>query len=288
MSQTRDCLPVFVLLNDNAGVMRLREIPCVLRLHESKRKMENYEFVYSECLLYFSWRIEDELHRHSSEDSIKLYHDNREVFLRNKCKIFPFTQENEITEERLTSVDITAHRAVHIGDTLDPQSEQMNEDELDELLNPEFCNRHPGSFSADVTPGSRTTLPTIKSLQPTEIRQSIRSLHEEQRKVFDVVAHFVNQFLRGGNPTPPLFIVQGEAGTGKTKLINSIMNYVSSISAGGGSQLDKPKALVVAPTGIAASLVNGNTLHSTFQLNFGDDLTNLADSSLDKLRSTLE
>ena len=288
LSQSKHGLPLFVVLNDNAGVMRLREIPCVLRLHESKKKTENHEFVYSECLLYFPWKNEDELHRYSSEDSIKLYHDNREVIVKNKCKIFPFSQENELIEECLTSVDTTAHRPNHIGDTLDPQGEQMNEDELDELLNPEFSNRHPGSFSANETSVSRSTLPTIKILQPTEIRQCIRSLHEEQRKVFDVIAHFVHQFLRGGNPTPPLFIVQGEAGTGKTKLINTVMNYVSSILAGGGSQLDKPKALVVAPTGMAASLVNGSTLHSTFQLNFGDELTNLADSSLDKLRSTLE
>ena len=102
------------------------------------------------------------------------------------------------------------------------------------------------------------------------------------------MANFAHQFLRGSNPTPPLIIVQGEAGTGKTKLINSIMNYVSSIFASGGSELDKPKALVVAPTGMAASLVNGNTLHSTFQLNFGDELIHLADSLLDSIRNKLE
>ena len=65
------------------------------------------------------------------------------------------------------------------------------------------------------------------------------------------------------------------------------MNYVSSIFASGGSELDKPKALVVAPTEMAASLVNGNALHSTFQLNFVDELINLADSSLDSIRNKL-
>ena len=78
---------------------------------------------------------------------------------------------------------------------------------------------------------------------PTEIRQSVRSLHEEQHKIFDVVANFAHQFLRGSNPTPPLIIVQGEEGTGKTKLINSIMEYVSSIVASGGSELEKTKSI---------------------------------------------
>ena len=45
-------LPLFVKLKDNAGVMRLRKRPCVLSLHDSKRKTENHEFIYPECLLY--------------------------------------------------------------------------------------------------------------------------------------------------------------------------------------------------------------------------------------------
>ena len=40
--------------------------------------------------------------------------------------------------------------------------------------------------------------------------------------------------------------------------------------------------------GKAASLVNGSTLHSAFQLNVGDELSNLADNSLDNLRNSLE
>ena len=286
--QTAAELPHFVKLKDNAGVMRLRKRPCVLRLHDSKRKTENHEFIYSECLLYLPWKSEDELHRHSPEDSIKLYHDKRELINQNKLKVFPFTQQNDLIEECLASIDPSGYRAVHIGDCLDPEGEQMNEDDLDELQNPEFTHRLPGLFSSDDHPVARSNIPTIKILLPTEIRQSVRSLHEEQRKIFDVVANFAHQFLRGSNPTPPLIIVQGEAGTGKTKLINSIMNYVSSIFASGGSELDKPKALVVAPTGMAASLVNGNTLHSTFQLNFGDELIHLADSLLDSIRNKLE
>ena len=66
------------------------------------------------------------------------------------------------------------------------------------------------------------------------------------------------------------------------------MSYVSLVFTSGGSQLAKPNALDVAPTGMGASLVNGSTLHSAFQLNFGDELSNLADNSLDNLRNSLE
>ena len=163
-----------------------RQIPCVLRLHESKRRRKTTSLF----ILSAYYTIHGELHRHSTEDSIKIYHYNLEVIVGTKCKTFPFTQANELIEEDLTSVDTTAYRLVHIGD---------------------------------------------KILQSTETRQCIRSLHEELRKVFDVIAHILHQFLRDGIPTPPLFIVQGEAGTGKTKHINTVINYVSSILAGGGS-----------------------------------------------------
>ena len=66
------------------------------------------------------------------------------------------------------------------------------------------------------------------------------------------------------------------------------MNYASSVVLVGGSQRDKPKALVVAPTEMAASLVNSSTLHSTVQLKFGDELDNLSDNSLDNLHNSLE
>ena len=66
------------------------------------------------------------------------------------------------------------------------------------------------------------------------------------------------------------------------------MNYATSVLIASGSELEKPKTLVVAPTGMAASLVNGNTLHSAFKLNFGDEIIALGDSSLDSLRNSLE
>ena len=94
--------------------------------------------------------------------------------------------------------------------------------------------------------------------------------------------------MRGNKPSPPLLIVQGEAGTGKTKLINCVISYANSEFTQAGSKLDRPSSVVVAPTGMAASLVNGTTLHSLFQLNFGDELLPLSDSSLDNLRSSLE
>ena len=96
-----------------------------------------------------------------------------------------------------------------MGDTLDPQGEQLNEDDFDELQNPMFGDRHPGVLFEEKTV-SRNVLPTIKLMQPAEVRESIRLLHREQRQVFDLIVGFSHQYLRGANPEAPLLIVQGK------------------------------------------------------------------------------
>ena len=151
--ETRRGLPKTLKLKDNAGVMRLREVPCVLRLHDSRKKKENHECIYSECLLYLPWRNESELHRLSAESSLQLYSEHRDIINANKLKIFPFSQENEMIEQCLNSVDPIAFRARLIGDTLDPQGEQLNEDDFDELQNPKFGDRHPGATGGNSATG---------------------------------------------------------------------------------------------------------------------------------------
>lgn len=54
--------------------------------------------------------------------------------------------------------------------------------------------------------------------------------------------------------TPPVVFVTGSAGTGKSTLID-VLRY----------ELDK-NLVVVAPTGVAALNVQGQTIHSLFQL----------------------
>ena len=119
-------------------------------------------------MLYLPWRNEAELHRHSVESSLQLYTEHRDIINANKLKIFPFTQENEMIEQCLASFDSTAFRARLIGDTLDPQGEQLNEDDFDELQNPMFDERHPGVLSEEKSV-SRNVLPTIKLMQPAEV-----------------------------------------------------------------------------------------------------------------------
>ena len=72
-------------------------------------------------------------------------------------------------------------------------------------------------------------------------------------------------------PRPPLLKVHGGAGCGKSKLINDIAQWSEYwLRTSSDRHPDHPYVVKVAPTGKAASLIGGLTLHSAFNFNFGN------------------
>ena len=63
MFGTNECLPKYIRLMSK-GFMRLRNCPCILRIHSSKKKKDKEEGIYSELLLYLPWRSEIKLRKH--------------------------------------------------------------------------------------------------------------------------------------------------------------------------------------------------------------------------------
>ena len=52
-----------------------------------------------------------------------------------------------------------------------------------------------------------------------------------------------------------------------------------------GGDADKPRVLLLAPTGVAAININGKTIHSGLGINFGSKLYQLNDQQRAALRS---
>lgn len=96
-------------------------------------------------------------------------------------------------------------------------------------------------------------------------------------KTLSAEAHLVLQFV---NQTSKSVFLTGKAGTGKTTLVQKII------------QTTHKRAVVVAPTGIAALNASGVTVHSLFQLPFGafvpDEITpDISDSIKFESKRTL-
>ena len=76
-----------------------------------------------------------------------------------------------------------------------------------------------------------------------------------------------NQHL--SRPSPPLVIVHGGAGSGKSRLINSIYTMMTDTFQKEGDDPGCPYVVLTSFTGAASANINGQTLHSLFGFKFG-------------------
>ena len=103
-------------------------------------------------------------------------------------------------------------------------------------------------------------LPSIEEASVSAIPSSLESdgtlhLNEKQNMVHDIVTSHLHAYLSGKCPPQRLMIVHGHGGTGKTALLNAIAETFDEL---GASALLAKTAL----SGVAASIVDGQTLHS--------------------------
>ena len=92
----------------------------------------------------------------------------------------------------------------------------------------------------------------------------IQSLNDEQRKIFD---DFVERIKDPTDEEPFYLYIGGEAGTGKSFLLKLMIEAVNRLQKYSGQELDKPYSITIAPTGVAAYIVNGSTIESALGIN---------------------
>ncbi|KDN39958.1 hypothetical protein RSAG8_08407, partial [Rhizoctonia solani AG-8 WAC10335] len=80
------------------------------------------------------------------------------------------------------------------------------------------------------------------------------TLSPEQLRAFEIVKNYSLDFYAGNRPEQLLMMIQGEGGTGKSMVISKLTEFFKQ--CGKETQLRKS-----AYTGIAASLIEGSTLH---------------------------
>ena len=78
-------------------------------------------------------------------------------------------------------------------------------------------------------------------------------------------------------PSPPLIMVHGGAGSGKSKVINSLYNMMTHILQKEGDDPSCPYVVLSSFTGAASANINGQTLHSLFGFKFGTTFLSMSD-----------
>lgn len=119
-------------------------------------------------------------------------------------------------------------------------------------------NRDAEPFSVPLGDTVLTSLPSASQITTTEtlpVLSTPTSLNEKQRMVHNIVANHLHSFLKGENPPQRLMIVHGQGGTGKSALLNSISKTFTDLGSA-------PLLAKTAMSGVAASIIRGQTLHS--------------------------
>ena len=297
----------YIQLANNMGYMRLRNIPFVLRMHDYSKEDAQKE-MYSEILRYHPFQNEQELPINDFDKCIQLFSEKdpgedmkpiesqKSKIQKVKEKIFPFKKYVESSRELIQ--DLQDFRPQHIGDQLDPEDVMDNEELEAEGISEagEFAVRDPGIMPTD---GSSSNPPKeifrrIDISNKIAMRRSARQLDKEQRLPFDEMMKFCKQTRQSwANPAnrmpkPPLLKIHGGAGCGKSKLIQDISTWSEHwLRVDSNRDPSHPHVIKVAPTGRAARVINGLTIHTAFSMNFGNAHYSLADHKRDIRRTQL-
>lgn len=126
-----------------------------------------------------------------------------------------------------------------------------NPNEIDSLIALDSLPTH----SHGTPTASQDDMPTVTHM-PNETRQNMcTGLNEKQKMAHDIIMYHLRSYLAGHHPPQRLVLIHGQGGTGKTALLNAIANTFESV--GSSALLAK-----TAMSGVAASIVEGVTLHS--------------------------
>ena len=89
-------------------------------------------------------------------------------------------------------------------------------------------------------------------------------------------------------PDPVKLMIHGGAGSGKSTVIDGLTRWIQHILMKSGDNPQYPYTVKAGPTGLAASIIDGQTLHSLFNFNFGNQFFSLSDKIRDERRVTSE
>ena len=296
-------LPDFIEL-ENGKVMKLRKFDAVVRRHKFKSEKDAHEFFFSELLLFWPWRNEYELFPDDAVKCEELYLKAKPYIDIVKRTLFPHLTDVELGREMVENFEFDV---TEIGAAVDAEGEQAEDPDAFAELAAEYGGLDPDGFKDHEDPLStkRDAAPFFRAppvLDMDTLAEKTRKLVWEQMMVLQIVIRYCKDLVlfrlsatsnilsSGLVPThskslkPPLMIVHGGAGTGKSMLINLTSLWVQKILTKSGDDPCSPYLILAAPTGMAASNIEGQTLHTAFKFTFGNDYKSLSDKNRDLQR----
>ena len=267
--------------------LKCRKVPYVLKYYVPNKHTKPEEYAHHILFMYYPFRDENDLKSNNSYVE-KLNQPNvLEVINLNRMKVEPYATLVEDALERL---------ATNQEANIDPFG-QCENNEVHDRLNEECQNLDiDESFRDDMIyidigfGCNRSTLPVF---QDSIISENIRSLNLKQRQVFEVIHKWSRDYVKNLSSKvmkkvkPFHIFLTGGGGVGKSHLIKTIYMSINKVLMYKGGNPEKPRILLLAPTGVAAVNIDGTTIHTALGINVGGKLYPLNDRQRGILRNKL-
>jgi hypothetical protein len=245
-----------ISLKNGYGYIRKRNKAKVIRFVRYKLQQEP-EMFYRECLmLYFPWRNESaELINVDCEEMFKTVQEH----VLQIRKQYNFFDDKALDAAMDAAADTARERESDTDEDLNAPRFDFDNYRLDECVNFIDVSAEMGEYKC------RPYAEAFRSpnvLPETELEELYGRLNQEQR---DYVMHICHHFQNSEDPI--YHFITGGAGVGKSVLINAVYQTLLRIfNSWITTNPDKPSVLLCAPTGKAAFHIQGQTLHTAFQL----------------------
>ena len=269
--------------------MQLRK-PLVLRIHKHKKSENPHAYSYSEMQLYHPVFYEDDLYPDEKDKCIDFYKKNLDNIKTVKSQVMKHLAEIEKGRERAEEILDS-----EVGNHLDPTRAQEDEDAILEGTHdhPILDIFDPPDIKAAKSSNDQEIYQKTDFIDDTELSDRILRLDKEQRSVIDVGVNDAKKFVQAvkrkrPRPKAPLLIVHGGAGTGKSTVIDTLFLALERIFRKEGDNPNHPYIIWTTFTGNAALIIKGQTLHTSFNLPFGNEVLSLSDKLRDAKRTVLQ
>ena len=221
-------------------------MPAVLRYYLNYTNDE--DLARGLLILFFPFRNEmEEIH---TQDVKKLLSDNN-LIIQEKRKRF---EKYKVMTDLITSIQSQSKEAENEDDEENGGDKDIETTSVDEIE--DFNQWARNQASKDLSKFKNLT----DLCDMNKLRSDISSLNFQQRRIFD---DFTERSISTDvNEKPVYLYIAGNAGTGKSFLVNVLIEAVKIIKLKAGDELKKPPVIVMAPTANAAFIIGGKTIDS--------------------------
>ena len=274
--------------------MKRRDYPACLRFHKVKEHTNPQKFFKNEIMLYTYFQSEDDLDFDDHQWVQDKFKESVDGIKRNIQVVKEQVMEHlESVEEARYFVDeLHKQQIEEAGEELDTQNIQDDMDCIEEGIaeHPDFAHLNPDEL--EIFEASSKKAPPMRIIETGSIDELIeksRGHDKFQRKVVEIGLKYARGIVqaRCGNhrfPEPVQLMVHGGAGSGKSTVIDALAKWIQHVIVQSGDDPQFPHIIKGGPTGAAASIIDGQTMHTLFNFSFGNEFYSLSDKIRDEKR----